>query len=177
MNELPKWLRSLIILVFIIGFFPFFAELLTIKAVGSQSLISIWSVSALAFLIIMTEVDIYTIASPPRISESKTTQRSIDWIQQKTTIDLRKIWATLVSLKNTIVTFIDPERIRRFKILLISLGYIGMFISALIPGFGRIGNGMYARGKKQFPFGRVVLYLGCLARFLSVYGGVHILLF
>jgi len=169
-KELPKWLRSLIMIIFLIGFFPFFSEIITVKAVDSGSLFSTWSILALGLLIMFTEVDIYAIAKPPQLSKSKIAKKILPF-------NIEAAAQLLVSIKERLNSLIDFSRINRFKKLLVSLGYIGMFISAVLPGFGRVGNGMYARGKKQLPLGRLFLYSGCLIRFLIAYGGIHIIIF
>lgn len=169
-KELPKWLRSLIMIIFLIGFFPFFSEIITVKAVNSGSLFSIWSILALGLLIIFTEIDIYTIANPPKLSKSKIAKKILPF-------NIEAATQLFSSIKDRLNSLIDFSKLDRFKKLLISLGYIGMFLSAVIPGFGRVGNGMYARGKKQLPLGRLFLYGGCLVRFLIAYGGIHIIIF
>lgn len=162
-------IRFCLMILFIIGFFPIIPELIAVRAALMPDIFSWWSVAAVLYLVLMTEIDIYIIAYPPSL-------RDMVFLRKILPFDLSRIKPLLERIKMLIKKdLIWQEKTSQHEKIIKSLGYLGLIICATLPGLGRLGNGIYARTKRRLAYGRYFLYFGCLIRFLSIFGILNIL--
>lgn len=160
-------------LFFLIGFIPIIPEMLTLKAASIKTLFSLWSVAALAYHVLMTEIDIYVISHPPNIREMKLFSKHVKKFEQ----NFSWLKLIIIKIKNVFDEAISGSSHDKSRLLkrLKSLGYTGLLILAILPGFGRASNWIYAKANKSLALGRYFIYTGCLIRFLLLFGGLNYL--
>ncbi len=134
--------------LFVFNFFPIVAEPLAIYSASLKELLSIWSALSLSYIVMMTIIDIKILSRPIEIDRETKTGKLLLLFKEKTidpVLDFTKIKAALDLLKQSIVV----QKIEKLKKTLITLGYIGIIFFVIIPGCGRIGNGIYAKNKEN----------------------------
>lgn|GEM_PF-2020980 len=175
-----KGLYSILATLFAINTVPLIAEVMTTLAASTGSVWSIWSLCALAYILCMTEVDIYIISRPVPITEGSHIDRWRKQLANRLGFNTPAFIAIISLIKQAMAMIKDlvvVKRIRELKILLLSFGYGGMIIFTMIPGLGRIANAIYARNKQNLKYSRFILYFGCLVRFYLIYNGIELIIF
>ncbi len=153
-------LRIIVMLIlFLVGFVPV-AEYFVVKSIDSQSFFSIWTLAAIGWLILSTEINIYIILFLQRTP----------------------LWETMTSWLRSLIPWNQKIKVpdtngktERFKKYLSSLGYFGLFICTAVTNLGRIGDTIFATNRTKLPYGRIYLYAGCIMRVIITYGGFSLL--
>lgn len=147
------------VILFLIGFIPV-AEYCIAQSIIHESFFSVWTLAALAWLIIATEINIYIIV----------------YLQS------RPLWGKISEKFRSLIPWNQRVKVpdangksERFKKYLSSLGYFGLFICTSVMNLGRLGDTIFATNRTRLPYGRIYLYAGCVMRVIITYGGFSLL--
>ncbi len=173
------WFYFFCLKLFVLNFFPVVTEPLAAISILYGSILSPWSLIALAYMMIMMEVDIFILSRPFHSASRSWILKLFEKLAPYLPLDIHIMNLALRNAFNVLKegygkakeAFITKKTKRKswYKKVKRIGAYCGMMFVAFIPSLGRISHGMYARKKRQLVFGRPLLYAACFVRYYLLF--------
>ncbi len=175
--------------LFYLNTIPIIPETMAGLAAYDGSITSPWAIASLLYIVIMTEVDIYIFSQPIEVQKRSwlgfLIKEAMSLFSRTATFlkldftDVIRAWKYLCihfEFVKRMLTPAKPQHRQMIQKVMAIFWYVSMLLCSVLPGVGRIANGIYVKQKKP-AFGHVFLIVGCFVRFYLIFKGIAFVFF